>query len=249
MKRVVIIMFLIAMYLQNAMGQCLPCTPPNPADYSNVAGFYPHADTAYLGIAYDREIKIVFPKDTTQGPVTARFTEFKILSITNIPPGLQLVLDRADSIYTPPNNNTPATACAHACGTPTTANGPTDSVLVELFAKTNINVNGSTTAKYHLRVLNNVSKSKAWEMGLKYEVYPNPATNFATLHYAVDFTTDVTIELYDLTGKKWNSFYHHAQTPGDYYLQLIDNPLPNGIYLVKIATDKGETTHKLVINQ
>jgi len=249
MKRVVIIMFLIAMYSQNAMGQCLPCTPPNPADYNNDAGFYPRADTAYLGIAYDREIKIVFPKDTTQGPITARFTEFKILSINNVPAGIQLVLDRPDSIYTPANANVPAVACVHACGTPTTANGPTDSVLVELFAKTNINLNGSTTARYHLRVLYNVSKSKAWEMGLKYEVYPNPASNFATLHYAVDYTTDVTIELYDLTGKKWNSFYHPAQTPGDYYLQLIDNPLPNGIYLVKIATDKGETTHKLVINQ
>ncbi|GIV43369.1 MAG: hypothetical protein KatS3mg035_0492 [Bacteroidia bacterium] len=169
-----------------------------------------------------KKVKVVFPKDTTSGPITARFTEFKILSITNVPAGIQLVLDRADSIYTPPNNNTPATACVHACGTPTTANNPTDSVLIELFAKTNIGIDGQSTAKYHLRVLGNVGKAKSWDKGLKYEVYPNPASHSATLHYAVDYTTDVTIEILDVTGKKWNSFYRPAQTPGDYYLNLME---------------------------
>lgn len=246
MKKIFLTVMLFALYVQKGIGQCLPCTPPNPADYGNKMGFYPPADTAYVGTAYDREVKIVFPKDT----INVRFTEFKILSITNVPPGIQLVLDREDSIYTPPNINTPATGCVHACGTPTTANNESDSVLIELFAKTNVlSLSGQSTVKYHLRILYNVGKAKAWEIGLKYEVYPNPATNFATLHYAVDYTTDVNIEILDITGKRWNSFHRPAQSPGDYYLSLMENPLPNGIYLIKIATDKGETTHKLVVNQ
>ncbi len=245
MKKIFLTVMLFALYVQKGIGQCLPCTPPNPADYGNKMGFYPPADTAYVGTAYDREVKIVFPKDT----INVRFTEFKILSITNVPPGIQLVLDREDSIYTPPNINTPATGCVHACGTPTTANNESDSVLIELSAKIGTILNRQSTVKYHLRILYNVGKAKAWEIGLKYEVYPNPATNFATLHYAVDYTTDVNIEILDITGKRWNSFHRPAQSPGDYYLSLMENPLPNGIYLIKIATDKGETTHKLVVNQ
>jgi len=254
MKKLVLIILVFGMYLQNAMGQCLPCTPPNPADYYDSStekynnGFYPPSDTAYVGAAYDQEVKIVFPKDTAQGIITARFTEFKILSINNVPAGIQLVLDRPDSIYTPANANVPAVGCVHACGIPTTANSATDSIIINLFVKTDLGINQPATARYHLRVLMGTNKSKAWEMGLKYEVYPNPATHFATLHYAVDHVTDVTIELYDITGKKWNSFYRPAQTPGDYYLNVLENSVPSGLYFIKIATDKGETTHKLVVN-
>lgn len=254
MKKFTFIVILMSLYVQNVWGQCLPCTPPNPMDYQLPGGkfdngFYPESDTAYVGTAYDQEVKVVFPKDTVAGIITARFTEFRIVSITNVPAGIQLVLDDPDSVYVPANSNVPAVACVHACGTPTTANNTTDSVVIDLYAKTDLNINENATAKYHLRVLGNVGKAKAWEMGLKYEVYPNPATNFATLHYAVDYNTDVYIEILDVTGKKWNSFYRPAQNPGDYYLPLMEEPLPNGIYLIKIATSKGETTHKLVVNQ
>lgn len=250
MKKIVFITMLLVLYVQKLSAQgCLPCTAPNPADYGNIAGFYPPADTAYVGTSYDQEVKVVFPKDTVAGIVTARFTKFRILNITNVPAGIQLVLDSPDSIYTPPNSNTPATACVHACGNPTAATAATDSVLIDLYAETDLGLNGNSTARYHLRVLASVGKARAWDKGLKYEVYPNPATQQATLHYAVDYTTDVNIEIFDITGKKWNSFHRPAQTPGDYYLPLMDSPLPNGIYLIKIATDKGETTTKLIVNQ
>lgn len=256
MKRISLLLlaFISSIMLNFVQAQCLPCLPPNPDDYKDpitgkyINGFYPPSDTAYVGQAFDQEIKIVFPFETTSGPIT-RFTEFRIDSIRDIPDGLTLTLDDSDSVYYPLSTSKPAVACAHVCGTPTTANNVTDSVKVYLFAKTQIGFNGSAQAKYHLRVLPAVSKQKAWSLGLKYEVYPNPTRSQATLHYAVDRVTNVTVSMLDLTGKVLNYQYFPARTPGDYYLPLIHQPLPNGIYFVKIKTDEGEISHKLVIQE
>lgn len=257
MKRISLLFlaFLSSVMFNVVQAQCLPCVPPNPDDYKDpqsgkyLNGFYPPSDTAYIGQAYDQEIKIVFPFDTTSGPVTTRFTEFRIDSIRDVPPGLNLVLDDSDMVYFPLSTTKPAVACAHACGTPTTANNVSDSVKVYLYAKTQIGLNGNAQAKYHLRVMSAVSKQKAWELGLKYEVYPNPTREQATLHYAVDRVTNVTVSMIDLTGKVLNYQHFPAQTPGDYYLPLIHQPLPNGIYFIKIKTDEGEISHKLVIQE
>lgn len=254
MKKIVFTLGILALYVHNAWGQCLPCTPPDPMNYQLPGGkfdngFYPESDTAYVGTPYDQEIKIVFPYDTTVQPFgNVKFTEFKVDSIKFIPNGLQLVLDQADNTYNPANSNVPAVGCAHVCGNPTTTNNVTDSVEIFLTVRVSSPFAPAqqAKAKYHLRVLSGTSKQSAWLAGIKYEVYPNPATDKAILHYAVDFVTDVNIQIVDITGRVVKTIYQNGVHPGDYYIDIMDESYSNGIYLVKIKTDKGEVSTKFI---
>ncbi|MBO6880934.1 T9SS type A sorting domain-containing protein [Winogradskyella sp.] len=74
------------------------------------------------------------------------------------------------------------------------------------------------------------------EQGLSVSVYPNPASEFITVE--ASFHID-DIELFDITGKQ---VLKTVQTNA-----IKVSHLPNGIYLLKIVTNKGSLTKKLVI--
>ena len=70
--------------------------------------------------------------------------------------------------------------------------------------------------------------------------YPNPFTSSATIQFELTNTSDVTVEVFDLTGKKVANLYNGKAEAGlSYEVQLNGNDLPAGIYIYRInAGDK-----------
>jgi len=78
-----------------------------------------------------------------------------------------------------------------------------------------------------------------------FSIYPNPATNFATIHFskAVD---KATISVYDITGKAVISQPLNGSIK-DY--KLNTQTLPNGLYVVKVNTETCSYNEKLLISK
>jgi M6 family metalloprotease-like protein len=84
-------------------------------------------------------------------------------------------------------------------------------------------------------------------------IYPNPATTNTTLEYNLPSDATITIELFDVTGKKIKSLMNAEQTAGIHELALDVARLQNGIYSIQTTVTVGETTSfhtkRLLINK
>ncbi len=77
-------------------------------------------------------------------------------------------------------------------------------------------------------------------------LYPNPVSDVATLTYKLSKTSKVSIELYDMLGKKITSFTT-AQTAGlhEYNIDVAD--LEEGLYIVNLNIDGKQVAKKMSI--
>jgi len=83
--------------------------------------------------------------------------------------------------------------------------------------------------------------------GLK--VYPNPVTNeVANIHYELEEDATVSIDLYDMTGRKLSTVIQGSYSKGVYKENVNVSDLPSGVYFC-ILTENGQrkTTCKIVI--
>ncbi|MCX6296054.1 MAG: T9SS type A sorting domain-containing protein, partial [Bacteroidetes bacterium] len=82
-------------------------------------------------------------------------------------------------------------------------------------------------------------------------IYPNPASQTATLSYTLIKKSNVKIELMDVLGKKIMEVNKINQTEGDYSFLFSKQELnlKNGIYFVKFSIDNSGVTKKLVISE
>jgi len=76
-------------------------------------------------------------------------------------------------------------------------------------------------------------------------VFPNPVVDEATVAYSLNSGSDVTISLYDMSGKLLNS-ERMQQAAGDHEYKLNSSSLPNGMYFVKVLTSTGVETVSLI---
>ena len=79
-----------------------------------------------------------------------------------------------------------------------------------------------------------------------YKVYPNPSSGKFQIHFVSEERMNFLIQIYDLNGKlvHWDSFYKDSNE------RLVDIDLSGkaaGIYQVKITTDIGSVSHKIII--
>lgn len=78
------------------------------------------------------------------------------------------------------------------------------------------------------------------------EVYPNPATDNASVRYILGATADVTIEVKDITGKVIASFNEGTKAEGSHVLNMNTAAFAEGVYYVTIESGKSLVTKKLV---
>ncbi len=77
------------------------------------------------------------------------------------------------------------------------------------------------------------------------QLFPNPASSSVNIDLNLEEATNVTITLADISGKviKFQNIQGVAQ-----HLHTLDiSSLPSGTYIVRLATDKGTSTKKLVV--
>lgn len=63
--------------------------------------------------------------------------------------------------------------------------------------------------------------------------YPNPFNPTTTLHYYLNENTNVTLEVFDLLGRKVSELYSGPQLSGEYRINFDARNLASGIYIVR----------------
>jgi len=83
---------------------------------------------------------------------------------------------------------------------------------------------------------------------LNYNVYPNPIEYDANVKIELVESSEVTLEVYNSTGHQVAS-RHYGSLNGTHVIPLNASNLSSGSYIVKIITDKGFATEKVVIQK
>jgi len=83
-----------------------------------------------------------------------------------------------------------------------------------------------------------------------FSVYPNPVTSESIIKYALNDLSDVTISVYDISGKLISVLMDENQDAGDYSLNLsINGKMKPGIYFIKMYTGKKQYTRRIMITE
>jgi len=89
-----------------------------------------------------------------------------------------------------------------------------------------------------------ISSSSIWMS----EPYPNPSTNrTAAISYYVPQTTTGTLSLYDTKGSLVKTFFTNILDQGTQTKEISLGQVPVGIYFIKLSSQIGEVTKRLVI--
>jgi hypothetical protein len=92
-----------------------------------------------------------------------------------------------------------------------------------------------------------VSETPSFSADLK--AYPNPFSESVNISYKLEQSTEVSISLYDVTGRQVFTS-NKEQQAGAYLLQIDRNELQlkSGIYFLRLSTTAGSSTVRLVVN-
>ena len=82
-------------------------------------------------------------------------------------------------------------------------------------------------------------------------VFPNPVTNYATLDYTLQESSNVQIGLYDVLGKKVDDLFDGKQNAGDYHkaISVPELNLKNGIYIIVLNDGNNAYSQKIIITK
>jgi len=90
-----------------------------------------------------------------------------------------------------------------------------------------------------------INGNNAADLGLN--LFPNPATDNVQVNYTLTSETTVTINLYDVTGKLVATDSKGEQVKGRHFAHINTTDLAKGFYTVKVATNFGQSTSKLIV--
>jgi len=85
-------------------------------------------------------------------------------------------------------------------------------------------------------------------IGNSFDIFPNPTSGLLTLEIKTSDFEKVRIELFDIVGKSLKAFEINERTAGSRHtLDFSGNS--EGVYLVKIQTEKGTATKKIIVSR
>ena len=124
---------------------------------------------------------------------------------------------------------------------------------------TTASISGVTTGEYEVTVTDSVGcsgtkKIQIWATGIddlaeagisQLSLYPNPAIRDFTLEMRLNQPQDIGMTLYDMRGKSvWET---HVNQVMNLKKRVQPGELPAGVYLLKISTEKGSTSQRVII--
>ena len=80
-----------------------------------------------------------------------------------------------------------------------------------------------------------------------FQIFPNPATDHATVQFTITQSSHVYIKVYDVSGKEKETLLNDNLEPGEHTLLINTNHFSKGVYLVKMNSDSGVETQKLIV--
>ena len=78
-------------------------------------------------------------------------------------------------------------------------------------------------------------------------IYPNPATEIATLEYELSQRSELRVGLCDIQGKYLEDLYFGEGKSGRNQLMINVSSLPSGVYLVRLNSELGKLEKRLVV--
>ncbi|MBK9292774.1 MAG: T9SS type A sorting domain-containing protein [Bacteroidetes bacterium] len=78
-------------------------------------------------------------------------------------------------------------------------------------------------------------------------IYPNPANDNITLRYYLSESSNVQIQILDLSGKLVQQIAHRTQAAGEHMQQINISQMPAGVYLVRMQTPTFVQTERLIV--
>ena len=78
-------------------------------------------------------------------------------------------------------------------------------------------------------------------------VVPNPADTKMEIVFALEEPSDVTVEVYNLTGRLLQTFEAGNLSVGENRIHVAADLLPSGVYLAKLQTKQGARFFNIVI--
>lgn len=102
----------------------------------------------------------------------------------------------------------------------------------------------ATTAGFFTVGIESVDIDKLSEIN----IFPNPAVDHVNVEFFADQSTNISVELFDLQGKKLQTLLESPASMGNNSFQAnIDQNLGTGLYLVKVNTENNSYFKKLFI--
>jgi hypothetical protein len=80
-----------------------------------------------------------------------------------------------------------------------------------------------------------------------FSIYPNPVSTNATIRYILPNKTNLSLRVFDLTGRLVKTLYSGEQIAGTHNMSLKSSELSKGIYFVTLQTNSVTKTQKLTI--
>ncbi len=77
--------------------------------------------------------------------------------------------------------------------------------------------------------------------------FPNPFNPATTLHYDLPQADSVTLEIYDLAGKKIATLVDKQQSAGQYALHFDGSALSSGVYIARLRTTRFQKEIKMLL--
>ncbi|MFN3195052.1 MAG: T9SS type A sorting domain-containing protein [Chlorobiota bacterium] len=81
----------------------------------------------------------------------------------------------------------------------------------------------------------------------KIKVYPNPVATNTTIEFRLDKSTNVDMKVYDFSGLLIESLVNKYMTFGNYGITWTPENVPTGTYIVRLETDYGVYTQKMIV--
>ena len=78
-------------------------------------------------------------------------------------------------------------------------------------------------------------------------IYPNPFNPSTTIAFDVSKTTNLSIAIYDISGRLVETIANESFSPGKHSINWHANGLSSGIYFAKILSSSYSQTHKLML--
>ena len=85
---------------------------------------------------------------------------------------------------------------------------------------------------------------KKFELGVS---YPNPFNPSAIIEYSVPYLTNITINIYDISGKLIKRIINKVHSPGIYQISIEANDIPAGIYFVNLNSNQENINYKITV--
>src|ERR1035437_7160682 len=80
-------------------------------------------------------------------------------------------------------------------------------------------------------------------------IFPNPASDYATIDYTLAENTDVKVELFDIAGKKVSDLLLEKQNIGQHYqsVNLTAMNLKSGVYSILLKAGEKASAKRLIV--